>query len=132
VTARSTAAIVAEYLAAIEARDLTRLRPLLHDDLVFIIPAALPGGGIYRGAQVLVDMIGSVDTVYRPETMVYERDPPLIDGNRAASRFTLSATTVLGRPYRNRYVILLRVEDGLVVEIDEHLDSLYAERVFRG
>ena len=127
-----TAAVVARFVEATDKYDLEVLRELVHPDLRYIIPAALPNGGVMHGAKAFLDMMGKLGDFYRPESMSIERDPPIIDDGRAALPFTLTATTANGKPYFNRYVMVVHVKDGQLTEIDEHLDTRYLSQRMYG
>lgn len=50
-------------------------------------------------------------------------------GERVFVRFDASATTTSGAPYRNQFVWLFRLEDGLVVEAEAFLDLVAYQEV---
>ena len=45
---------------------------------------------------------------------------------------TMQGVRTQGASYRNRYVMVYRVRDGRIVEIDEHLDTLYLHQIRMG
>jgi ketosteroid isomerase-like protein len=123
-----TGRVVARFIEALDSHDLDVLRELAHPDLRYIIPAALPNGGAMHGAKAFLDLMGNLGGFYRPESISINREPAIIDDGRAALRFNVTATTANGKPYSNRYVIVVTVAEGLITEIDEHLDTLYLNR----
>jgi ketosteroid isomerase-like protein len=50
-------------------------------------------------------------------------------GNTVLIRFDGSATTTSGEPYRNRFLWMFRMKDGLVVEAEAFLDLVAYQRV---
>ena len=51
------------------------------------------------------------------------------EGERVFVELSLRATTGQGAAYRNDYVFVFRIRDGFIVEIHEHLDTHYAQRL---
>jgi ketosteroid isomerase-like protein len=127
-----TTAVIARYIDASDNGNLDVLAELVHPDLRYIIPAALPNGGVMHGAKAFLDMMGNLTDFYVPESISINREPPIIDDGRAALRFTVAATTASGNPYFNRYVIVVLVKDGKITEIDEHLDTRYLAQKMYG
>ena len=56
-------------------------------------------------------------------------DAMAAEGEHVFVEMTLRARTVAGEPYRNHYVFVFRIREGLIVEIHEHLDTLYAQKL---
>lgn len=124
-----TRELAARLIAAVDARDDAALREILHPDFRYLVPLSLPAGGAYEGPETLIDMLGYSDQVYRPGSLRPDREPPIVEGDRAAWRFWLDAVTVDGQPYRNRYAMFIRVQDGRVIELEEQLDTLHLNRL---
>lgn len=122
-------ALVQALDAAIEARDADALRRILHADFRYTVPAALPGGGVYQGRESLIGMLDYSDGVYQRGSLRFDREPAIVEGDRAAWRFTLSAVTIGGEAYNNRYACFIKVQDGRIIEMEELLDTLYLNRL---
>jgi ketosteroid isomerase-like protein len=127
-----TAEIVARFIDGMDNGKLDVLADIVHADLRYITPAALPNGGTMHGARAFLDMMGRLADFYVPETISIDREPPIVDEGRAAMRFTVKATTANGNPYFNRYVMVVLAEDGKITEIDEHLDTRYLAQKMYG
>ena len=41
----------------------------------------------------------------------------------------MTARTGQGAPYENRYVFVFTIREALIVEVHEHLDTLYAQKL---
>jgi ketosteroid isomerase-like protein len=95
---------------------------LLAPDVVWTIPGSGPVAGTYRG---LTDF---VERASRP--LLSRLATPLVPqlhhiwavADKVIVRFDASATTTGGRPYRNQYVWIFRMKDGVVAEAEAFLD----------
>ncbi len=125
----SVRALVQALDAAIETRDAAALRRILHPDFRYVVPAALPGGGVYQGPESLIGMLEYSDGVYQRGSLRFDREPAIVEGDRAAWRFTLTATTINGEAYTNRYACFVKVRDQRIIEMEELLDTLYLNRL---
>jgi ketosteroid isomerase-like protein len=122
-------ALVQALDAAIESRDAQALRRILHPDFRYHVPAALPGGGVYEGPESLIGMLEYSDGVYQRGSLRFDREPAIVEDDRAAWRFTLTAVTITGEAYTNRYACFIKVQDGRIIEMEELLDTLYLNRM---
>ncbi len=125
----SVRALVQALDAAIETRDAAALRRILHPDFRYVVPAALPGGGVYQGPESLIGMLEYSDGVYQRGSLRFDREQAIVEGDRAAWRFTLTATTISGEAYTNRYACFVKVRDQRIIEMEELLDTLYLNRL---
>lgn len=103
---------------------------LLADDVVWRIHGSDPVAGTYNGREVFVER-AAVPLASRLQTpivpLVYaiwaERDAVIV-------RFDGSATTTSGTPYRNQFVWILWMEEGMVTRAEAFLDlAAYREVV---
>jgi len=94
-------------------------------DFVLRLPF-MPGGlptefaGREQARAVLADSARSrAPLVFTDKRILRTEDPELVVVTASAS-----TTMANGRPYRNSYVIFVRVRDGVIVEHTEYLDPL--------
>lgn len=123
--------LVLDHFAAKAARDPDALRAQLADGVRWWAPRSTAGRGLPRPVEGTDAVLALLMTVglYRAEGRTYTLHHVLADDGAAAAHVTLSAVTVSGRPYENRYVFVFEIRDGLIQEVWEHLDTayLYAE-----
>ncbi|MBY0400755.1 nuclear transport factor 2 family protein [Myxococcota bacterium] len=133
-------ALVRAYFDAVERGDREGLVALFHPDLRWRVPkgAIAPYGGMHHGAQKIADMmLGAVGTAFVPGTQRVHVGLMLAEGDVviAETRMTAKRPPRDGKPvpdYDNDYVFVVELEGGRIVEIREHVDTLYAAGAFGG
>jgi ketosteroid isomerase-like protein len=121
--------IVERYFEGVRSGD-PEIGTLFSEDVVWTAPQSSPVGRRHEGRAAVLELMGKGVGLYdasRPMQM--EIDAMAADGDHVFAEMTLSARTLAGAPYRNHYVFVFRIRDGLIVEVREHLDSLYAQRM---
>lgn len=102
---------------------------LLAPDIVWTIHGSGPVAGTYRSLNDFVER-ASAPLVTRLATPITpDVQSILADGDLVSVRFNGSATTTSGAPYRNQFVWLFRMKDGLVVEAEAFLDLAAYQQV---
>lgn len=114
-------AIVREAFEAWGAGDNV-FSELLAPDVVWTIQGSGPVAGSYHGLEDFVErasapLISRLATPLRPDVREI-----WAEGETVIVRFDGSATTTSGAPYRNRFVWILRMQAGMVVEAEAFLD----------
>ena len=61
--------------------------------------------------------------------MDIRREAIAAEGDRVFVEMTIRATSGQGAPYENHYVMVFTLRDGRIVEVHEHVDTLYAQRL---
>jgi hypothetical protein len=119
-TARNEAIVRAAFdgWAAGKGSVFDLLSPRIH----WTIHGSGPVAGTYRGIDEFIQR-ASLPLVSRLATPLTPQVHHLwaVD-DRVIIRFDASATTTGGHPYRNRFVWIFRMQDGLVVEAEAFLD----------
>jgi uncharacterized protein len=102
---------------------------LLASDVVWTIHGSGPVAGTYRSMTDFVER-ASQPLVSRLVTMTIPQVHHIwaVD-DRVIMRFDASATTTLGRPYRNQFVWIFRMKEGLVAEAEAFLDLAAYQKV---
>ncbi|MBH0239033.1 nuclear transport factor 2 family protein [Methylobrevis albus] len=102
---------------------------LLAPDVVWTIHGSGPVAGTYRGLDDFVSR-ASAPLVTRLSTpIVPEVHDIFADGDTVIVRFDGAATTTSGAPYRNQFVWIFRMDDGVVVEAEAFLDLAAYQQV---
>ena len=125
---------VADFYAALNTRDPTRIGPWLTDDVDWFIFAPIdvfPLAGRRRGKDAVLDRFREL-----PKTMdvrKYEHEAMLVDGDTAATFNRLSYVQVAtGRIITYRTAQFLRFRNGKVCEFRAIIDSLDAVEQYLG
>ncbi|HYC54383.1 MAG TPA: nuclear transport factor 2 family protein [Candidatus Binatia bacterium] len=122
--------IVRSYFDAVNAGDMDTITALLDDAAVFWVPPSLPDGVEFRGkAMVLKLFTESVGLYDASAGLAAEILTLTAEEDRVAAELIIRGRSAAsGEAYENFYHFLFRIRDGRIVEIREHLDSLYAYR----
>ena len=107
-----------------EAIDLT---DYFTEDAQWHLPLSLDklsNGSEKIGREAVLSLFdGTVAQFYKPESMAFEFHSMLADKNYVHMHFSLSAETMHGKPYKNRYQTLFKLVDGKISEVWEYFDS---------
>ena len=104
---------------------------MLADDVVWTIKGSGPSAGVHRGRKALTDRaIRPLST--RLRTQIKPVSTRLwADGDHVIANWSAEAVARDGKPYRNDYVWILRMEDGRAVEVTAFLDLVPYDEVLR-
>lgn len=102
---------------------------LLAPNAKWTILGSGPVAGTYNGANDFIDR-ASRPLIQRLTTPI----KPVVhhiwaSGDRVIIRFDGSATTTSGKPYRNQFIWIFRMDKGLVVEAEAFLDLVAYQEV---
>ena len=121
-------ALVERYFEMVAAGDPT-IEKLFSEDAVWLTPPSSPMGIRHEGKPaVLALMAGGVGLYDASAGMDIQREAIAAMGDHVFVELTLVARTGQGEAYRNHYVFVFTLRGGLIVEVHEHLDTLYAQR----
>lgn len=127
-TSERNRALVERYFDLV-ASGSPEIATLFAEDAVWVTPQSSPMGRRHEGKQAVLALMSGGVGLYDPETpMDIQRDAVAATGETVFVEMTMNARTGQGEPYRNHYVFVFQIRDGLIVEIHEHLDTLYAQR----
>jgi ketosteroid isomerase-like protein len=102
---------------------------LLAPDVVWTIHGSGPVAGTYRNQEDFIEK-ASRPLVSRLATPILpEVHNIFADGDTVIIRFDGTATTTSGAPYRNQFVWIFEMKDGLVVNAEAFLDLVAYQRV---
>ncbi len=98
-------------------------------DACWVAPQSNPLGRHHEGKAAVLELMASGVGLYdASHPMDIRREAVAASGDRVFVEMTIVARTRGGEPYRNHYVFVFRVREGQIVEVHEHLDTLYAQR----
>ncbi|OED00744.1 nuclear transport factor 2 family protein [Rhizobium sp. YK2] len=102
---------------------------LLAPDVVWTIHGSGPVAGIYRNQKDFIEQASRPLTSRLATPIVPEVHNIFADGDTIIIRFDATATTTSGAPYRNQFVWILKMRDGLVVNAEAFLDLVAYQQV---
>ncbi len=102
---------------------------LLAPDVVWTIHGSGPVAGTYRSLQDFIERASAPLVSRLTGPVVPEVRDILADDDTVMIRFDGAATTTSGGPYRNQFVWIFRMRDGVVVEAEAFLDLVAYQQV---
>jgi ketosteroid isomerase-like protein len=102
---------------------------LLAPNVVWTIHGSGPVAGTYRNQKDFVEKASRPLTSRLVTPIVPDVHNIFADGDTIIIRFDGRATTTSGAPYRNQFVWILRMKDGLVVNAEAFLDLVAYQQV---
>lgn len=128
--ADDTRQIVERFLTARAEQDADTITALLHPDAEWHTPQSVPIGPFVGRDDVAAALGGgAAGKLLKVETIERDVHALFVDGDTAIALQRLKAEMHSGDIYENEYVWIYRVKDGLVIRMDEHVDSLHAARL---
>lgn len=96
---------------------------LLAEDASWTVKGRTPWSRTYRGkAAILTDLLGQLRARLADRYRA-TAERVLADGDYVVVQATGQATTRAGAPYNNEYCFVYRMQDGLIKEVTEYLDT---------
>lgn len=106
------------------------IEALFSEEACWVAPQSSPVGRRHEGKAAVLALMGSGISLYdRSRPMELQIESMAAEGDRVFVEMTIEATTAGGEPYRNHYVFVFRLQEEKIVEIREHLDTLYAQHM---
>lgn len=102
---------------------------LLAPDVVWTIHGSGPVAGTYRNQKDFIEQASRPLTSRLATPVVPEVHDIFADGDTIIIRFDGTATTTSGAPYRNQFVWIFEMKDGLVVKAEAFLDLVAYQQV---
>lgn len=126
---KSLRKIVERYFESMRTGD-PNIGDLFSEDIVWVAPESSPVGSRHSGKAAVLKLMGMGVSLYdMSQPMRMELGAIAAEGEHVFVEMTLSAKTASGEAYRNHYVFVFRIREGLIVEIHEHLDTHYTQRM---
>ncbi|MBA9035844.1 nuclear transport factor 2 family protein [Rhizobium leguminosarum] len=102
---------------------------LLAPDVVWTIHGSGPVAGTYRNQKDFIEQASRPLTSRLATPIAPEVHNIFADGDTVIIRFDGTATTTSGAPYRNQFVWILKMKNGLVVNAEAFLDLVAYQQV---
>jgi hypothetical protein len=121
--------IVERYFEMMQQGD-PEIARLFCDDVCWVAPQSSPVARRHEGLAAVLELMQTGVGLYdmsRP--MELDIEAVAAEGQHVFVELTLRATTRAGEPYANHYVFVFRFRSGRIVEIHEHLDTHYTQRM---
>ncbi|MBW2499039.1 MAG: nuclear transport factor 2 family protein [Deltaproteobacteria bacterium] len=120
--------VVARYFELMQA-GAPEIEALFSEDACWLAPQSSPLGRRHAGKAAVLELMASGVGLYdQTQPMETRLETMAAQGDHVFVELTLAATTRSGEPYENHYVFVFRIENGLIREVHEHLDTLYTQR----
>jgi ketosteroid isomerase-like protein len=122
--------VVSRYFSAVGRGDMAAIVDILDDRVSFWVPPSLPDGVEYHGKEAVLRLFSESVGLYDADAgLSVEIKHLTADEDRVAAELVIRGKSAAdGAAYENWYHFLFRLHAGRIVEIREHLDSLYAYR----
>jgi ketosteroid isomerase-like protein len=122
--------VVARFLPALVADDAEAMRPLVHDDVVWWVPASSAAKfGLERPLRGwdTIDWFGGHGwKAFVPGSSTLIVHHVVAEGDLVSAHYRRTATLVSGGGYDTEYNILFRLADGRIAEVWEVADTAAA------
>ena len=129
-TIESNKALAREFIAALSRADSDWVLAHYADDMVMWTAGSLAISGPHHKSEIRALMDGILSAF--PSGLHFEIKTITAEEDRVSIEAESRGIHVSGKPYHNQYHFLMRIRDGLVVELKEYLDTLHANEVLLG
>lgn len=122
-------ALVDRYFEMMTGGD-PEIGSLLAEDVRWLAPQSSPIGRVHEGKAAVLELMGSGVGLYDSSVpMQIDRTATAATDDQVFVEMTISGQSKQGEAYRNHYVMVFDIRAGLIAEVREHLDTLYAQRI---
>ena len=128
-------ALVREFFEVLSTGDLDTLKPLFHPDASWIVRVKdIPGAGTHKGRDYICgEFLAPVRGAFvdgDPKTTI---ENVVAQGDWVAVQSRAVGTArATGKVYDNQYAWFVKIKDGMIYEIHEHMDSHYTSNWWAG
>jgi ketosteroid isomerase-like protein len=116
--------IVESIYDAFGRGDIDALKARLHPEVVVTMhgPATIPYGGVRKGPSQVAAWFGEIASTIAfddmsPETIIASGDTVVVQGSESGR------SIATGRGYKSGFVHVWKLRDGLVLRMDDYVDS---------
>ena len=126
----TTAEVAREFMTKMAAGDFEAGFAMMADDVQFIVNGTARSSGVYNGKKDLTERLSPMLSLLK--NLKVEIKEYIVEGNRAVVLTRGEADAPYGPYLQDPAVILLRIENGKVVEMREAVDTIMIERAVYG
>jgi hypothetical protein len=123
--------VVRKFFEVLNAGDLAVLKPLFHPEAQWVVRVKdIPGAGTHKGRDFICgEFLAPVRDAFvdgDPKTTITN---VVAQGDWVALQSrAVGARRSDGKVYDNQYAWFIKLKDGQILEIHEHMDSLYTSK----
>ena len=123
--------VVRNFFKVLSTGEMEKIRPLFHPDAQWIVRVKdIPGAGAHKGRDHICDeFLAPVRGAFvdgDPKTTITN---VVAQGDWVAVQSRAVGTArQSGKVYDNQYAWFIKIKDGTIFEIHEHMDSLYTSK----
>jgi ketosteroid isomerase-like protein len=123
--------VLRQYVAAVEAGDREAIRGMFAPDATWTLDAGqLPMSGTWAGRDTIIDaFLAEAMAHYEPGSVSLEITGMIAEGERVVLQWTSRARTREGRTYENGCIGVFTIREGMIKDVREYMDTLYASEV---
>jgi uncharacterized protein len=129
-TTEQSRKVVEAFYASLAALDVPAVTNAFAEDTVVEIIGHTPVSGRHVGRDALIaDAMGPIFAALDMEQVHFAQSWEIFaaEGDRIAARMTAKAATKSGKRYDGNYCHLFRIDNGLIAELYEYLDTVLVE-----
>jgi len=128
-TSGANRALIDRYFEMVTSGD-PEVASLFGEDVVWWTPPSSPMAGPFEGKEAVLGLMAGGVGLYHPDhPLDVCQEASAASGEHVFVQMTMRARTGQDAAYENRYVFVFRIQGGRIVEVHEHLDTLYAQRL---
>lgn len=126
----SSKAVVQSYMDALMTGDFNALRSFFTPESTWTLAGDLPLSGTWTGGeQILDEFVPAMVARLVPESMEFEFDGLLAEGDRVLAEWSTRALARSGGHYDQHCLAVFTVRDGRIASVREYFDTKHASEV---
>ncbi|QMU66977.1 nuclear transport factor 2 family protein [Streptacidiphilus sp. P02-A3a] len=126
----SSKAVVQGYMEALSTGDFNALRSFFTPETTWTLAGDLPLSGTWTGGeQILDEFVPAMVARLVPESMEFEFDGLIAEGDRVLAEWSTRALARSGARYNQHCLAVFTVRDGQIVSVREYFDTKHAGEV---
>ena len=128
-TTELSRAVVLDYMRTLTTGDLDALREFFTPESTWTLAGDLPVSGTYTGPEAIFgEFIPRMLGRLVPESMEFEFEGVIADGERVLAEWNTRAETRSGHRYDQHCLAVFTVRGGRIASVREYFDTLHAHR----
>ena len=123
-------AVVQSYMDALMTGDFDALRAFFTPESTWTLAGDLPLSGTWTGPdQILGEFVPSMVSRLFPESMEFEFDGLIAEGDRVLAEWNTRGLARSGGRYDQHCLAIFTIRDGRIASVREHFDTKHAHEV---